>query len=119
MESLHIGSAELIELFTIMDLDGSGELESDEFISGMMVMMKSVDAKDILTMTGRLNSMQTKLGKQATMLKNQESLIHDVEIVLASATEAIQRVNGVLPLRLSTPVAGAQVPVKAPGGQQV
>ena len=32
-----------------MDLDGSGELESDEFIQGMMVMMKSVDAKDILT----------------------------------------------------------------------
>merc|ERR1719183_3175655 len=62
--------------------------------------------------------MQGKLGKQAKMLKDQESLIHDVEIVLASATEAIQRVNGVLPLRLSTPVAVSHVAVKAPGGQQ-
>ena len=46
---------ELTELFYIMDIDGSGELEKIEFVQGMMTMLKQVDAKDILSVTGRLN----------------------------------------------------------------
>jgi Ca2+-binding EF-hand superfamily protein len=104
LDQLQLSAGELTELFYIMDIDGSGELEKIEFVQGMMTMLKQVDAKDILSVTGRLNIVHDALIHHKEALDVQGKMVTELENSIAVAVEAVQRVNGVLPLRLADSV---------------
>lgn len=63
LEELHIPTDNPDELFNIFDVDGSGELDIEEFITGIMRLKGSASAKDmlscVLTSKAILRSVQT------------------------------------------------------------
>merc|ERR1719482_609629 len=69
-----------------------------------MTMLKQVDAKDILSVTGRLNIVHDALIHHKEALDVQGKMVTELENLIAVAVEAVQRVNGVLPLRLADSV---------------
>merc|ERR1711934_390605 len=64
-----------IELFTLLDVDNSGEISIDEFISGCMRIKGTAKSKDILALQIMIDALGSKMGELTHALETNSDKI--------------------------------------------